>query len=277
MSRVFNFQNQSNPYGTVFLNFLDRSGNVNVQAIRNDGEDTDQVDLSYLFRCKNPKISYPYGGGIHFCNYQLKSKSPDLMVFELNQKEVTYHGKTYLMYDYPSAVFVTAMQNNRMGLVCVSSIRVHRRGSVDLYRFGDIQAPNIPLVMSSETDDTAQGQKPYNFRIIFNEESFNKMPDNLVNYFLNPGNSLIVERVNTDIVYGNSFRPVVAFYPAFGKGDGDYMSFHVVTGEEVFTLDLDPRAENLCSGVSIASAYSDEQVISEESISKARPYDVLIG
>lgn len=277
MSRVFNFQNQSNPYGTVFLNFLDRSGNVNVQAIRNDGEDTDQVDLSYLFRCKNPKISYPYGGGIHFCNYQLKSKSPDLMVFELNQKEVTYHGKTYLMYDYPSAVFVTAMQNNRMGLVCVSSIRVHRRGSVDLYRFGDIQASNIPLVMSSETDDTAQGQKPYNFRIIFNEESFNKMPDNLVNYFLNPENSLIVERVNTDSVFGNSFRPVVAFYPAFGKGDGDYMSFHVVTGEEVFALDLDPRAENLCSGVSISSAYSDEQVISEESISKARPYDVLIG
>lgn len=277
MSRVFNFQNQSNPYGTVFLNFLDRSGNVDVQAIRNDGEDTDQVDLSYLFRCKNPKISYPYGGGIHFCNYQLKSKSPDLMVFELNQKEVTYHGKTYLMYDYPSAVFVTAMQNNRMGLVCVSSIRVHRRGSVDLYRFGDIQATNIPLVMSSETDDTVQGQKPYNFRIIFNEESFNQMPDNLVNYFLNPENSLIVERVNTDSVFGNSFRPVVAFYPAFGKGDGDYMSFHVVTGEEVFALDLDPRAENLCSDVSIASAYSDEQVISEESISKARPYDVLIG
>ena len=277
MSRVFNFQNQSNPYGTVFLNFLDRSGNVNVQAIRNDGEDTDQVDLSYLFRCKNPKISYPYGGGIHFCNYHLKSKSPDMMVFELNQKEITYQGKTYLMYDYPSAVFVTAMQNNRMGLVCVSSIWVHRKGVVDLYRFGDIQAPNIPLVMSSETDDTAQGQKPYNFRIIFNEESFNEMPDNLVNYFLNPENSLIVERVNTDSVFGNSFRPVVAFYPAFGKGDGDYMSFHVVTGEEVFALDLDPRAENLCSGVSIASAYSDEQVISEESISKARPYDVLIG
>lgn len=277
MSRVFNFQNQSNPYGTVFLNFLDRSGNVNVQAIRNDGEDTDEVDLSYLFRCKNPKISYPYGGGIHFCNYQLKSKSPDLMVFELNQKEVTYQGKTYLMYDYPSAVFVTAMQNNIMGLVCVSSIRVHRRGSVDLYRFGDIQAPSIPLIISSETDDTIQGQTPYNFRIIFNEESFNKMPDNLVNYFLNPENSLIVERVNTDTVGGNYYEPVVAFYPAFGKGDGDYMSFHVVTGEEVFNLDLDPRAENLCSGVSIASAYSDEQVISEESISKARPYDVLIG
>lgn len=277
MSRVFNFQNQSNPYGTVFLNFLDRSGNVNVQVIRNDGEDTDKVDLSYLFRCKNPKISYPYGGGIHFCNYQLKSKSPDLMVFELNQKEVTYHGKTYLMYDYPSAVFVIARQNNRMGLVCVSSIRVHRRGSVDLYRFGGIQAPNIPLVMSSETDDTTQGQTPYNFRIIFNEESFNQMPDNLVNYFLNPENSLIVERVNTDTVGGNSFRPVVAFYPAFSKGDGDYMAFHVVTGEEVFALDLDPRAENLCSGVSIASAYSDEQVISEENISKARPYDVLIG
>lgn len=277
MSRVFNFQNQSNPYGTVFLNFLDRSGNVNVQAIRNDGEDTDEVDISYLFRCKNPKISYPYGGGIHFCNYHLKSKSPDMMVFELNQKEVTYQGKTYLMYDYPSAAFVTAMQNNRMGLVCVSSIMVHRKGVVDLYRFGNIQAPNIPLVMSSETDDTAQGQKPYNFRIIFNEESFNKMPDNLVNYFLNPENSLIVERVNTDSVFGNSFRPVVAFYPAFGKGDGDYMSFHVVTGEEVFALDLDPRAENLCSGISISSAYSDEQVISEESISKARPYDVLIG
>lgn len=277
MSRVFNFQNQPNPYGTVFLNFLDRSGNVNVQAIRNDGEDTDEVDISYLFRCKNPKISYPYGGGIHFCNYQLKSKSPDLMVFELNQKEVIYHGKTYLMYDYPSAAFVTAMQYNRMGLVCVSSIWVHRNGVVDLYRFGDIQAPSIPLVMSSETDDTVQGQTPYNFRIIFNEESFNQMPDNLVNYFLNPENSLIVERVNTDSVFGNSFRPVVAFYPAFGKGDGDYMSFHVVTGEEVFALDLDPRAENLCSGVSIASAYSDEQVISEESISKARPYDVLIG
>jgi hypothetical protein len=277
MSRVFNFQNQSNPYGTVFLNFLDRSGNVNVQAIRNDGEDTDEVDISYLFRCKNPKISYPYGGGIHFCNYHLKSKSPDMMVFELNQKEVTYQGKTYLMYDYPSAAFVTAMQNNRMGLVCVSSIMVHRKGVVDLYRFGNIQAPNIPLVMSSETDDTVQGQAPYNFRIIFNEESFNKMPDNLVNYFLNPENSLIVERVNTDSVFGNSFRPVVAFYPAFGKGDGDYMSFHVVTGEEVFALDLDPRAENLCSGVSISSAYSDEQVISEESISKARPYDVLIG
>lgn len=277
MSRVFNFQNQSNPYGIVFLNFLDRSGNVNVQAIRNDGEDTDEVDLSYLFRCKNPKISYPYGGGIHFCNYQLKSKSPDLMVFELNQKEVTYQGKTYLMYDYPSAVFVTAMQNNIMGLVCVSSIRVHRRGSVDLYRFGDIQAPSIPLIISSETDDTTQGQTPYNFRIIFNEESLNQMPDNLVNYFLNPENSLIVERVNTDTVGGNYYKPVVAFYPAFGKGDGDYMSFHVVTGEEVFNLDLDPRAENLCSGVSIASAYSDEQVISEESISKARPYDVLIG
>ena len=277
MSRVFNFQNQSNPYGTVFLNFLDRSGNVNVQAIRNDGEDTDEVDISYLFRCKNPKISYPYGGGIHFCNYQLKSKSPDLMVFELNQKEVTYHGNTYLMYDYPSAVFVTAMQNNRMGLVCVSSIRVRRNGVVDLYRFGDIQAPNIPLVMLSQTDDTTQGQTPYNFGILFNEESFNKMPDNLVNYFLNPENSLIVERVNIDTVGGNSFRPVVAFYPAFGNGDGDYMAFHVVTGEEVFTLDLDPRAENLCSGVSIASAYSDEQAISEESISKARPYDVLIG
>lgn len=277
MSRVFNFQNPSNPYGTVFLNFLDRSGNVDVQAIRNDGEDTDQVDLSYLFRCRNPKISYPYGGGIHFCNYKLKSKSPDLMVFELNQKEVTYNGKTYLMYDYPAAVFVTAMQNNRMGLVCVSSIKVHRRGSVDLYRFSGIKDPNIPLLMSSETDDTTQGQTPYNFRIIFKGGAYTNMPDTLVNYFLNPENSLIVERVNTDTIGGQSYKPVVAFYPAFGKGDGDYMAFHVVTGEEVFTLDLDPRAENLCSGVSIASAYSDEQVISEESISKARPYDVLIG
>ena len=280
MSRVFNFQNQ-NPHGTVFLNFLDRNGNVNVQAIRNDGgyTEVDEVDISYLFRCENPKISYPYGGGIHFCNYQLKSKSPDMMVFELNQKEVTYQGNTYLMYDYPSAVFVTAMQyNNRMGLICVSSIRVHRNGVVDLYGFGDIQAPNIPLIMASETDDTIQGQTPYRFRIIFNnEQSFNEVPDNLVNYFLNPENSLIVERVNTDTVGGNSYRPVVAFYPAFDKEDGDYMAFHVVTGEEVFALDLDPRAENLCSGVSIASAYSDEQGISEKSISKARPYDVLIG
>ena len=164
-----------------------------------------------------------------------------------------------------------------MGLVCVSSIRVHRNGVVDLYRFGDIQAPNIPLIMYSQTDDTTQGQTPYNFLISLNEESFNKMPNNLVNYFLNPENSLIVERVNIDTVGGNSFRPVVAFYPAFGNGDGDYMAFHIVTGEEVFTLDLDPRAENLCYGVSIASAYSDEQAISEESISKARPYDVLIG
>lgn len=276
MSRLFNFQNWGNPYRTVFLNFLDRFGNVNTQAISNDGE-VDEVDISYLFRCKNPKISYPYGRGMHFCNYQLKSKSPDLMVFELAQKEVTYQGKTYLMYDYPAAVFVIAKYNNRFGLVCVSSIRVHRSGIIDLYRLGDLQNPNIPLQVESQTDDTSEGQKPYNFQILFNGEVFSKMPSNLVNYFLNPQDSLIVERVNIDTVSGASFKPVVAFYPSFGKGDGDWMEFHVVTGEEVFKAELDPQTEGTCYDVTIASAYSDEIVIGEETVSSPASYGVLVG
>ena len=277
MSRLFNIQNWCNPYGTVFLNFLDRSGNVNTQAISNDGDSVDEVDISYLFRSKNPKISYPYGRGMHFCNYQLKSKSSELMVFELAQKEVTYGGKTYLMYDYPAAVFVTAMHNNRIGLVCVSSIGVHRSGIIDLYRLGDLQNPNIPLQVESQTDDTVDGQKPYNFQILLNGEAFSKMPSNLVDYFLNPEDSLIVERVNTDTVSGPAFKPVVAFYPSFGKGDGDWMEFHVVTGSETFKADLDPQTEGTCYDVTIASAFSDENVISEETITSPASYGVLIG
>lgn len=279
MSRIFNFQNWHNPYSTVFLEFLDRQGNVRTRAVngRADDHEIETVDLSYLFRTKKPQISYPYGRGVHFCNYDLKFSNNEMRVFALAQKEVTYQGKTYLMYDYPNAVFVTAMNNGRMGLVCVTSILVWRSGQVDLFRLGNLDHPNVPLVMRSETDDTITGKKPYNFSLVFNGESFSKMPSNLINYFLGPEDSLIVERKNVDTVGGNSYKPVVAFYPSFGKGDGDWMEFHVVTGDEVFKIDEDIQSEGTCYDVTIASAYSDETVISEETITAPTSYGVLIG
>lgn len=271
--RFFNFQNWCSPYKQVFLSFSDIFGNYVVAGVKKDQDIDTKITIDHFFKSRDPKLSYPYGKGIHFLNYSVSGRTPRYIEFTLNKADVPYQGQTKQVFDYPNALFVSTRTEKQDSVSCVHIIRVNRRGGTEFFRFGSVESPSYPLIVSSYTDDTVEGKNPYNWGLSIKGVPYNKMPSNLIDYFLNPSESLAAERINTDSIGGITRYPVVAFFPQFSD---DSVSLNLITGNRSWEPDYDLRNSDLCSGVQNTRAFSDELAFDTTKIENQKYLQIAI-